>query len=144
MPTNQVELRWQGQMRFEAHTHPDQTIALDAAPEHGGQEAGSRPLDMLLVGLAGCTAMDVVSILRKKRQPVTDLIVRVSGHRADDHPRVYTDIEVTYVVEGSGVDPSAVERAIELSETKYCPAWAMLRAKARITSRYEVQQVEAS
>lgn len=140
MAIHEVEVRWQGEMRFDAHSHPDQVIALDSAPEHGGQEEGSRPVDLLLAGLAGCTAMDVLSILRKKRQPLRGLEVRVLGKQAAEHPRIFTDIEVVYVVEGEGVDSGAVERAIELSETKYCPAWAMLSAAARITSRYEIRQ----
>jgi putative redox protein len=140
MPVNQVSVRWQGQMRFDAHSHPDQVISIDAAPKHGGHEEGTRPMDLLLVGLAGCTAMDVMSILQKKRQPITNFEVRVSGERAGEHPKVFTEIDVLYIVEGESVDPRAVERAMNLSETKYCSAWAMLSATANVTSRYEIRQ----
>lgn len=133
-------VRWQADMRFDAHVYPEQAIALDSRPQSGGQDMGSRPVDMLLVALAGCTGMDVLSILKKKRQPVAGLEVRVSGTQADEHPRVFTDIEVVYVVEGDGVNPKAVERAIELSETKYCPVWAMLASTVHITSRYEIRE----
>jgi putative redox protein len=140
MAANEVSVRWLDEMRFEAHTHPDQVNPLDTKPEHGGQEAGTRPVDMLLVSLAGCTGMDVLSILKKKRQPLTGFEVQVSGTQADEHPRVFTDIHVLYIVEGDGVSPRAVERAMELSETKYCPVWAMLRDTVNITSRYEIRQ----
>ena len=115
-------------------------IVLDhALPEEGErQETGPRPLRLLLVGLAGCTAMDVVSILKKKRQPFTGLQVRVTAERADEHPRVYTRIGLEYVVTGRGVDPRAVERAIELSETKYCSASAMLSKAVEITHSYRI------
>jgi putative redox protein len=144
MPVHEVFVRWRDQMRFDAHLHPDQVTSLDSAPAVGGQEAGSRPLDLLLASLAGCTAMDVLSILRKKRQSVAGLEVHVSGRQAEEHPRVFTDIEVVYVVAGTDVDPRAVERAIELSETQYCPAYAMLGKTATITSRYEIHPAAPS
>lgn len=125
-------------MSFEGTASSGHTLMLDASTEHGGQDAGFRPMELLLVGLAGCTAMDVISILRKKRQNVTGLEVRVEGKRAVDHPRVYTEICVEYVVRGQGVDPRAVERSIELSETKYCSAMAMLRAVAQITTSSQI------
>jgi putative redox protein len=95
-------------------------------------------MELLLIGLAGCTAMDVVSILQKKRQPLTGLQTKVTAERAEEHPRVYTKIHVEYVVTGKGVKPEAVERAIELSETKYCSAMATLRHTAEITSSYRI------
>jgi putative redox protein len=144
MPVNQVFVRWRGQMQFDAHTHPGQVMSLDSAPQFGGQEAGSRPVDLLLVALAGCAAMDVLSILQKKRQAVSELEVHASGRQADQHPRVFTHIELLYRVAGIDVDPRAVERAIELSEGGYCPAFAMLDKTAHITSRYEIQRVEPS
>jgi len=128
-------------MRFEGTASSGHTLTLDASADHGGQDAGFRPMELLLVGLAGCTAMDVVSILRKKRQNVTDFEVRVKGRRAEEHPRVYTDISVEYVVHGQDVDPRAVERSIELSETRYCSAMAMLRAVAQITTSYRIEDL---
>lgn len=125
-------------MSFEGTASSGHTITLDASAEHGGRNAGFRPMELLLVGLAGCTAMDVISILRKKRQDVTSFEVRVEGQRAEEHPRLYTDISIEYLVRGQGVDPRAVERAIELSETKYCSALAMLEAVAQITTSYRI------
>jgi putative redox protein len=107
-------------------------------PGEERQETGPRPMELLLVGLAGCTGMDVISILQKKRQPLTGLETRVTAERAEEHPRVYTQIHVEYVVKGQGVKPEAVERAIELSETKYCSAMTMLRQAAEITTSYRI------
>lgn len=114
-------------------------VDVDAADSEGGKDLGARPMRLLLLGLAGCTAIDVISILRKQRQPVSGLRVEASGNRASEHPRVYENIELVYRVQGEGVNPSAVERAIELSETRYCSATAMLGAVAEITSRYEIE-----
>ena len=95
---------------------------------------------LLLLSIAGCTAMDVIAILRKKRQQVSGLHVDVEGHRADQHPRVYRRLEVTYRVRGANIDPEAVRRAIELSETRYCSAMAMVRGVAEIASRFEIEE----
>ena len=102
------------------------------------QETGPRPMELLLIGLAGCTAMDVVSILKKKRQSFTGLEVRVTAERAETHPKVYTRIHLEFVVKGKGADPRAVERSIELSQTKYCSASAMLSKVAEITTSYRI------
>lgn len=115
-------------------------VDLDAEEGVGGKGAGAQPLRLLLLGMAGCTAMDVVSILRKKRQEVGGLEVEVRGSRVNEHPKVYDRIEVVYRVRGKGVEPKAVERAIELSETRYCPAIAMIGRVAEVTSRYEIEE----
>lgn len=115
-------------------------IDTDAKDEAGGVGAGPEPLRLLLLSLASCTAMDVISILRKKRQEVTDLTVDVRGSRVDEHPRVYDRIEVVYRVRGKGVDPRALERAIELSETRYCPVIAIVGKSADISCRYEIEE----
>jgi putative redox protein len=113
---------------------------LDAEKYAGGVGAGPQPHRLLLLALAGCTAMDVISILRKKRQQVSDLNVEVHGRRADQHPKVYTQIEVLYRVRGNNVDPQAVERSIELSKTRYCPVIAMLGKVAEVTTHYEIEE----
>lgn len=116
-------------------------VDLDADGAFGGSEAGMRPMRVLLLGMAGCTAMDVISILRKKRQEVTGLRVEAyGGDRAGEPPKVYERIEIVYKIRGKDLRPEAVERAIELSETRYCPAIAMLRKTAEITSRYEIEE----
>jgi putative redox protein len=116
------------------------SVDLDADEGVGGQNAGASPMHLLLLSLAGCTAMDVASILRKKRQQVTGLVVEVQGKQRSDHPKVYESVEVLYRVRGRGVDPKAVERAIDLSQTRYCPVIAMLGETARITSSYEIEE----
>lgn len=129
---------WKGDMHFTATADTGFSLTLDASPSVGGQGMGFRPLELMLISLAGCTAMDVISILKKKRQDVTGFEVRVEGDQADDYPHVYTDIRVTYIVRGRNIEPTAVERSIELSETRYCPAHAMLRQAANITSIYKI------
>jgi putative redox protein len=116
---------------------------LDAEESVGGVGAGPQPHRLLLEALAGCTAMDVISILRKKRQQVSGLSVEVQGSRADQHPRVYTRIEVLYRVRGQNVDPQAVARAIELSATRYCPVMAMLGKVAEVRTHYEIEEESA-
>jgi putative redox protein len=108
----------------------------------GEAKKGFSPMELVIVGLAGCTGGDAISILQKKRQKVTAFEVRVHGERADDYPRKYTNIEVTYIVTGRGIDPEAVRRAIELSETKYCSVSATVRGVAKITSRFEIREAE--
>ena len=113
---------------------------LDASGDVGRVGAGPQPHRLLLLALAGCTGMDVISILRKKRQQVSGLNVVVQGSRAEQHPKVYTQIDVLYRVRGNNVDPQAVERAIELSKTRYCPVIGMLGKVAEVTTRYEVEK----
>lgn len=113
-------------------------IQLDAAEDAGGQGKGVRPARLILVALGGCMGMDVISILRKKRQEVSGLEVHVRASRADEHPRVYTHIWVMFMVTGSQVDPAAVERAIELSMTKYCPTANLLKAVVPIETDYQI------
>ena len=125
-------------MQFEVDSSTGHSITLDASVEDGGQDTGFRPIELLLVGLAGCTGMDVISILRKKRQNVTGYEVRVHGVRVDTHPKVFVDITVEHIVTGHHVQPKAVARAIELSETRYCPVGAMLNKTARVTNTFRI------
>ncbi len=113
---------------------------LDAEANVGGTGAGPQPHRLLLLAMAGCTAMDVISILRKKRQRVSGLRVEVQGSRAEQHPRIYTQFEVLYRVRGIAIDPQAVERAIELSTTRYCPVINLLRKVSPVTTRYEIEE----
>lgn len=114
------------------------TVALGTDPSVGGANDGLRPMELLLTGLAGCTAMDVVSILAKKRQKMTGFAVQVHADRADTHPKVFTAIHLHYVVRGEGIDPAAVQRAMDLSASTYCPAQAMFAQVAPITMDFEV------
>ena len=139
---SEAKVTWVGPgLRLVGEASSGPAIVLDhVLPGEEGRETGPRPLELLLIGLAGCSGMDVVSILQKKRQPFTGLQVKVTAERADEHPRVYTHIHLEYVVTGQGVEPQAVERAIELSQTKYCPASAMLSKAVEITTSYQIVQ----
>jgi putative redox protein len=129
-------------MRFDAVSGSGHHVTLDAAEHSGGQNAGFRPMELLLVGLAGCTGMDVISVLRKKREPVTAYEVHVRGMRAEDHPMVFVEITVEHIVTGHQIQPEAVARAIALSEGRYCGAGAMLGKVAHLTHVYRI--VEAA
>lgn len=133
-----VDLQFQGGMRFEAKDATGATAELDAAPPLG-EGAGLTPMEFLLAGLAGCTAMDVVSILRKKRLQVTDYRLEVAGTRSPDHPMVFTKITIRHTVTGRDIPKEAVRRSIELSEEKYCSAHAMLRQVTDISTSFEVR-----
>ena len=128
-------------MRFDAQATTGYHVTLDSNDLTGGAGAGFSPMEMLLVGLAGCTGMDVISILRKKRQDVTGYEVHVEGIRADEHPKVFVEINVEHVVTGHNIEPAAVARAIELSVTRYCGAEAMLGKVARIKNTYRIVEI---
>lgn len=124
---DRVTAVWSGDgLEFDAHTRSGHVVPLDATPEMGGSEHGPRPMEMLLVGLAGCTGMDVLAILRKMRQQVTGYEVRVCDRRAEVHPKRFAEIVVEHIVRGPALDEAAVARAVELSAGKYCPASAAL------------------
>jgi len=131
-----------GPMRFDGVSGSGHTVAMDATADVGGADGGPTPMELLLVALAGCTGMDVISILRKKRQQVTGYEVLVHGVRAEEHPKVYTQITVEHVVTGRNVNPAAVARAIELSETKYCGVSKTLEKTARILATYRIVEAE--
>jgi|SRR6266566_3589727 len=129
-------------MRFDAESGSGHHVTLDADEHGGGEDSGFRPMELLLVGLAGCTGMDVISILRKKRQDMTGYEVHVWGVRAEEHPMVFVEITVEHVLTGHQIQPEAVARAIELSKERYCGAGAMLGKVAHLTHTYRI--VEAA
>lgn len=118
-------------------------IVMDGPPELGGRNVGVRPMEMLLMGLGGCTQFDVLMILRKARQTVTDCVVELTAERAETDPKVFTAIHVHFIVTGRGLDPQRVERAIKLSAEKYCSASIMLGATASITHDFEIRDLDA-
>jgi putative redox protein len=133
-----AQATWVAGMEFGVDAGSGHRLTLDVAGEDGGRDAGFRPMELLLVALAGCSGMDVITILRKKRQRVTGYTVRVQGERAETYPQVFTEIAVEHIVTGHAVDPAAVARAIELSETKYCGVGAMLGATATIRHTFRI------
>lgn len=140
----QATITWIGPgLRLIGETSSGHAVVIDHAMQNEERrETAPHPMQLILIGMMGCTTMDVISILQKKRQPFTGLRVTARAERADEHPRVFTKIHLEYIVQGKGVDPKAVERAIELSHTKYCPGVAMLGKTAEITSSYQLQDAE--
>jgi putative redox protein len=133
-----ASVSWVKGMTFTGTADTGFTVPLGADPAVGGDNDGFRPLELMVVSLAGCTAMDVISILRKKRQNVTGFEVEVHAERAGEHPKVFTAIEIRYLVRGRNIDRTAVERAIDLSASTYCPAQAMLSKVAPTHLSFEV------
>ncbi|MDH3714551.1 MAG: OsmC family protein [Gammaproteobacteria bacterium] len=135
-------VRWLPPMTFVAESESGHGVVIDAAPEVGGRNLGPRPMEMVLMGLGGCTAIDVVSILHKARQRVTDCRVEVSSERAETVPRVFTRIHVQYVITGHDLSEKSVARAVSLSADKYCSVSRMLAASVEITHDYRIEAPE--
>ena len=133
-------LNWKQGMSFTGSADSGHTVQMDAGASVGGGNSGIRPMEMIALGLAGCTGMDVISILQKKRQQITQFDVQVNADRSTDHPKVFTRAVITYVVVGKSVDEDAVLRSIELSATKYCPVHAMLEQAFPIDMHYEIYE----
>lgn len=133
--TTKASVRYAGDEFFIGTSPSGHAQAIDTK---GDRHAAPTPMEMLLVSVAACTAVDVISILHKKRQDVTDYNVEITGTRADEHPRKFTAFHVHHIVHGRGVSAQAVERAIELSDTKYCSVAATVRPTAEITTSYEI------
>lgn len=145
---NDALARWVGDLRFDVETGNTKTGNVETGagqhrlPLDGDGQAGPSPMDLLVAGLAGCTGMDVVATLRKMRQDVAGLEVAVHGTRQEEHPRVYREIHVEYVISGRHVREAAVRRAIALSETKYCGVGATLAQTATITTAFRIVEAE--
>ncbi len=137
-----VNVVWESKLAFIGNGESEYRLPLDAEPEVGGEGQGFQPMELIALGLAGCTAMDTISILQKKRQQVTSFKVQIHAERATEYPKVFTNIMIEYLVEGHQVDPTAVERSIELSATKYCPAQAMLGKICKIEHTYSIKDAK--
>ena len=125
-------------MLMVGKSHSGHSITMDGPPEIGGENLGVRPMEMLLLGVAGCTMIDVVSTLKKMRQNLTQCETKVNAERANDHPKVFTDIHIQFVIKGKDLDQNKVEKAITLSAEKYCSASIMLGKTASITHDFEI------
>ena len=137
-----VKVIWSAGLTFTGTADSGFTVPMGADQSVGGDNDGFRPLELFAIGLAGCTAMDVISILQKKRQTITDFEVQIQADRADEHPRTFSKIQIEYLVTGKNVQEAALQRAIELSETKYCPAQAMLKEVVPISSTFRIIEKE--
>lgn len=133
-----ARVKWVEGVTFVGESASGHAVVMDGPPESGGRNLGIRPMEMLLLGMGGCTAFDVVMILKKARQPVTDCVVEMQAERAAADPKVFTRIHVHFVVTGSGLSDKQVARAVELSAEKYCSASIMLGKAAEISHDYEV------
>lgn len=135
-----VKVTWKERMSFTGTADSGHAINLGASPDVGGDDDGLRPMELMALSLAGCTAMDVISILTKKRQDVTGFEVKVHAEQAEEYPKIFTRAVITYLVTGRGVDEAAVLRALELSAVRYCPAQAMIGRLAPLELRYEIYE----
>lgn len=138
----EAQVHWHQRLTFTGSADSGFNLPIGSRPEVGGDDDGFRPMELLLIGLAGCTALDVISILQKKRQDVTAFDVKVHAERADEHPRVFTQITLEYILTGRNIERKAVERAVELSSTRYCSAQAMLDKTATINHRIIIHEAE--
>jgi putative redox protein len=136
--TNDMTVRavWNSGMCFEAETGSGHRLVLDAATDNGGDDQGPRPMELPLVALATCAGMDIVTILQKKRQHINGYEVRVHGRRAENHPKIFVEIVVEHILKGRAIQPQAVQRAIDLTEERYCGVSAMLSKAAKITHTF--------
>lgn len=138
----EAKVTWQKRLTFTGSADTGFAVPLGAETGVGGDEDGFRPMELIATGLAGCTAMDVISILQKKRQDVTAFEVQVHANRSEEHPKVFTSAEIEYILAGHGLDEAALLRAIELSATRYCPAQAMFDKIFPITLKYQLFEEE--
>ncbi len=139
----QARVKWVENVCFVGESGSGHALIMDGAPESGGRNLGMRPMELLLVGMGGCTQFDVVTILKKARQKVTDCVAEITAERAETVPKVFTKIHVHFVVTGIDLNPVQVERAIKLSAEKYCSASLMLGKVADVTHDFEIREFEA-
>ena len=137
-----ASIKWTGGVSFAGTADSGHSVTMDGAMEHGGENKGSRPMELVLIGTGGCTAFDVVHILRKSRQEIVDCPVKIDAERAPVDPKVFTRIHMHFIVSGKNLDPKKIEHAIELSATKYCSASIMLATTAKITHDFELVEIQ--
>jgi len=136
-----AEVKWAGEARFDGKSETGHTVIMDGAEEYGGKNQGARPMELLLLGMGGCSAFDVVLILKKARQEIIDCVVQLDAQRAETEPKVFTKIHAHFVVTGKNLSEKRVARAVELSAEKYCSASIMLAKTADITHDFELVEV---
>lgn len=134
-----ASIDWQGQLHFSGTADSGHGINIDGPPDLGGENQGFRPMELILLGVAGCSSMDVMHILKKSRQNVSACRIEVTGTRADTIPKVFTDIHLRFIVSGDNINEHQVARAVLLSAEKYCSATIMLAASVNITHDYRIE-----
>lgn len=135
-----ARVKWLEEVSFVGESGSGHAVVMDGPPEDGGRNLGFRPMEMLLIGMGGCTAFDVVHILKKGRQPVSDCVVEIEAERAAEAPKVFTKIHAHFIVTGRGLSDKQVERAVQLSAEKYCSASLMLGKTAEISHSFELRE----
>ncbi|MCW9048070.1 MAG: OsmC family protein [Gammaproteobacteria bacterium] len=133
-----ARVKWLDNMSFVGESGSGHSVVMDGAPDSGGRNLAARPMEMVLIGMGGCTAFDVVMILKKARQPIKDCIVELSAERSGEIPRVFTKIHAHYIVKGNGLSEKQVEKAVNLTAEKYCSVSIMLAATAELTHDFEI------
>lgn len=133
-----ARIKWAGEASFVGETESKHTIVMDGPPDMGGRNIGPRPMELLLLGTGGCTSFDVVHILKKSRQQVTDCVAEIDAERATTDPKIFTKIHIHFIVSGKNLKAEQVERAVKLSAEKYCSASIMLGKSAVITHDFEI------
>jgi putative redox protein len=138
-----ARVKWVEGAAFLGESGSGHGVLMDGAADHGGRNLGPRPMEMLLLGLGGCTAFDVVLILKRGREKVDDCVVEIEAERAETDPKVFTEIRLKYLVKGRNLDRAKVERAVQLSADKYCSASAIVAKTARLSHTIEVEETRA-
>ena len=133
-----VKVKWIDGMMMVGESGSGHAVVMDGPPDAGGNNMGIRPMEMLLIGMAGCTTVDVVSTLKKMRENIDDCVAEISAERATDHPKVFTSIHIHFVVKGADLNPVKVKKAISLSADKYCSASIMMAKTADVTHDFEI------
>lgn len=137
-----AKVKWVEGLQFVGQSGTNHAIVMDGSPEYGGQNSGMRPMELLLVALGGCSGMDIVSILSKKKQDVRGVEINVTGKQAEDYPKRFIEIQVEFIIKGKSISEEAVKRAIELSMEKYCSVKATLEHSAKVIHSYKIVEVD--
>ena len=135
-----TKIKWMQDVSFKGSSESGHEVVLDGPKELGGKDLGMRPMEMILIGMGGCTSFDVVTILKRSRQQITGCIAEIEATRADEIPKVFTSIHIHFLIKGIDLQEKAVERAIELSANKYCSASIMLGKSVKITHDFVINE----
>ncbi len=137
-----VKVRWGGRMSFIATDEDNHAVLMDTRERIGGDNAAFRPVDLMLAALGGCSAVDVINILKKQKQDIREFRIEINGVQADEHPKYFTEINLEFVLRGKNIKEEFVERAIELSHNKYCSVGQTIEGKAKINNTYRIEEIE--
>jgi len=139
--THEASIRWAGRMTFVGRAGSNHLLPMDSGPDFGGESSATKPMELLLISMGGCTGMDIVPLLKKMRQEVTGVELNITAERTEEHPRVYSRIDIEYVVAGRGLEEEKVKRAVELSQERYCSVSAMLKKACPVNYTIRLVQV---